>query len=124
MNFISPVNKVSLVSIKVSNFQFLDWMDFFQEEMIDDSVEILVPVFSLGGHCEQFWHEQRWPHFDVVYPAFPLPTTASPTLQDALKNGFREAAMAYDMPKIHKLPSKLICKISEDFHTLSKNCNG
>ena len=31
---------------------------------------------------------------DVVHPAFPLLTTALPTLQDALKNGFGEAVMA------------------------------
>ena len=31
--------------------------------------------------------------FGVVHPAFPLPTTASPTLQDALKKGFGEAVV-------------------------------
>ena len=38
------------------------------------------PVFSAGSLCEQFWHEQGCPLFDVVHPAFPLPTTASFTL--------------------------------------------
>ena len=37
------------------------------------------------------------PPFDSVHPAFPLPTTASPTLQSALKNGFRGASVACDM---------------------------
>ena len=45
-----------------------------------------LPVFSARGHCEQFRHGQGCPLFDVVYPAFPLPTTALPTLQGALKD--------------------------------------
>ena len=44
-----------------------------------------LPVFPAGGHCEQFWHGQRCPILDVVHPAFPLPTTALPTLQGALR---------------------------------------
>ena len=39
------------------------------------------------------------PLFDVVHPVFPLPTTESPTLQGALKNGFGEAVVACDMPE-------------------------
>ena len=27
------------------------------------------PMFSAGSHCEQFWHGQGCPHFDVVHPA-------------------------------------------------------
>ena len=50
-----------------------------------------LPVFSAGGPCEQFWRGQGCPLFDVVHPAFPLPTTASPILQ-------REAVVACDMP--------------------------
>ena len=42
--------------------------------------------------------------FDVVHPAFPLPTTASPTLQDALKYGFGEAVVACDMPEPYRFP--------------------
>ena len=56
-----------------------------------------LPVFSAGGPCEHFWHGQGCPHFDVIHPAFPLLTTALPTLQDALKDGFREAVVAHDM---------------------------
>ena len=48
----------------------------------------LLPVFSAGGPCEQFWHGQGCPIFDVVHPEFPLLTTASPTRQDAVKDGF------------------------------------
>ena len=36
--------------------------------------------------------------FDVVHPAFPLPTTASPTLQGSPKEGFGEAVVACDVP--------------------------
>ena len=43
--------------------------------------------------------------FDVVHPAFPLPTTASPTLQGDLKDGFRENVVAYDMPELCRFPS-------------------
>ena len=56
-------------------------------------------VFSAGGPCEQFWHGQRCPLFDVVHPAFPLPITALPTLQDALKDVLVEAVVECDMPK-------------------------
>ena len=50
-----------------------------------------LPVFSAGSPCEQFWHGQICPLFDVVHPAFPLLTTASPTLHGALKDIFGEA---------------------------------
>ena len=52
-------------------------------------------VFSAEGHCEQFWHGQGYPRFEVVHPAFSLPTPASPTLQGALKDGFGKAVMAF-----------------------------
>ena len=42
-----------------------------------------LPVFSAEGPCEQLWHGQGCPLFDIVHPAFPLPTTASPTLLSA-----------------------------------------
>ena len=38
-----------------------------------------LPVFSAGGLREQFWYGLGCSLFDVVHPAFPLPTTASPT---------------------------------------------
>ena len=61
--------------------------------MKDDSAEISFPVFSAGGHHEQFLHGQGHPLFDVVCPAVPLPTSALPTLQGALKDGFGEAVV-------------------------------
>ena len=36
---------------------------------------------------------------DVAHPAFPLPTSVSPTLQGALKDVFREAVVMFDMPE-------------------------
>ena len=45
-------------------------------------------IFSAGGHRGQFWHRQGRPLFDVVHPAFPLLTMASPTLPGALKDVF------------------------------------
>ena len=63
------------------------------------------PVCSARRPCEQFWHGKGCPLFDVVHPAFPLPTTVSPTLQGAFKDGFGEAVVAYDMPEPRKFPS-------------------
>ena len=56
-------------------------------------------VFSVGGPCEQFRHGQGCPIFGFVHPAFILPTTASPTLHGATKEGFGEAVMARDLPE-------------------------
>ena len=67
-------------------------------------------VFSTGGHCEQFWHGQGCPLFDVDHPAFSLPTMASATLQGALKDGLGEAVVARDMPKPCKFPSLDSCQ--------------
>ena len=69
-----------------------------------------LPVFSARGHCKQFWHGQGYPLFDVVHPAFPLPTTELPTLQGALKDGVGQAVKACDMPKPCTFPSLDSCK--------------
>ena len=69
-----------------------------------------LPVFSAGGPCEQFWHGQGCPVFDVVHPAFLLPTTASPTLQGALVDSFGEDAVACDMPEPFQFPSFDSCQ--------------
>ena len=65
-----------------------------QGDMTDDSADSL-QVISAGSHCEQVWHGQGCPLFDVVYPAFPLPTTASPILQGALKNGWGGGGLSW-----------------------------
>ena len=62
-------------------------------------------VISLGSLCEQFWHGQGCLLFDIVHPAFLLPTMASPTFQGALKDGFGEAVVVCDMPE----PCKFLC---------------
>ena len=67
------------------------------------------PVFPPGGSCDQFWHGQEYPLF-VVLPALPLLTAASPTLQGALKNGFGEAVVAYDTPKLCRFLSLDSCQ--------------
>ena len=64
-----------------------------------------LPAFPAGGPCEQFWHGQGCPLFDVFHPAFPLATTAWPTFQGVLKDGFREAVVTCDMPEPCKFPS-------------------
>ena len=48
--------------------------------------------------------------FDVVNPAFPLPITALPTLQGALRNGFGDAIVACDMSEASKFPSLDSCQ--------------
>ena len=78
--------------------------------MRDNSAEILFKSFSAGGPSEQFLHGQGCPLYDVDHPAFPLPTTASPTLQGALKDSFGEALVACDMPETCKFPSADSCR--------------
>ena len=51
-------------------------------------------MISAGGRCEQVWLRQGHPPFDVVHPAFHLPTTTLRTLQGAVRDGFGEAALA------------------------------
>ena len=51
------------------------------------------------------WYGQRCPLFDVVHPTLPLPTTESPTLQGALKDGFGEAVVACEMSEPCQFPS-------------------
>ena len=70
----------------------------------------LLPVLSAERRlCGQFWYGQGCPLFDVVHPAFPLPTTVSATLRGALKDGFGEAVVACDMPEPRKFPSLGVC---------------
>ena len=78
--------------------------------MTDDSAEIFFQSFFAGGPREQFWHGQGCPLLDVVHSAFPLPTTTSPTLQGALKDGFEEAVVTCDMPEPCKFPSLDSCQ--------------
>ena len=58
----------------------------------------------------QLWHRQGCPLFDVVHPAFPLPATASPIVQGALKDGFGEGVVACDMPELCQFPSLDSCR--------------
>ena len=67
-------------------------------------------VFSAGSSCVQFWLGQGCPLFDVVHPAFRLPTSPSPILQGALTDCFGEVAMACDMPEACKFPSLDSCQ--------------
>ena len=53
---------------------------------------------------------ERCPLLDAVHPSFHLPTTALPTLKDALKDGFGEAVVACDMPEPCKFQSLDSCQ--------------
>ena len=84
-------------SVQFSSVKSLDWFGGREDPRVD-SVEVLFQSFLQ----ELLWVVLAWagmPTLDVVYPAFPLPTTSSPSLQGALKDGFGEAVVACDMPE-------------------------
>ena len=59
-----------------------------------------LPVFSVGGPCEQSWHGHGCLLFDVVHQAFPVPTAKSPTRHCAPEDDLdlsKQAVVAYDM---------------------------
>ena len=102
---LQPSYKHPTTTVQFSSVQFsplTDWVVWGHEGRFSRDP---LPVFSAGGPCEQFWHGQGCPFFDVVHPAFPLPTTASPTLQGALKDGFGVAVVACDTPEPCTFPS-------------------
>ena len=76
-----------------------------QGDMRGNSAEILFLSFLQEAIASSSWHGQGCPLFDVVHPAFPVPTTASPILQGVLKDGFGEAFVACDMPEPCEFPS-------------------
>ena len=78
--------------------------------MRDDSAELLFQSFLQEALVSSFWHGKGCPLVDVVHPVFPLPTTASPTLQGALMDGFGEDIVACDTPEPCKVPSLDICQ--------------
>ena len=73
--------------------------------MKDHSAEILFRSF-----LQETLVNLACPLFDVVHPAFSMPTTASPTLQGALKDGFGEAVVTCDMPDPCEFPSLDSCQ--------------
>ena len=75
----------------------------------DDSAEILFQSFPLEAFVSSSGMDIHV-HSDFVHPAFPLPTTASPNVQGALKDDFGEAVVACDMPKTWKFPSLDSCQ--------------
>ena len=82
--------------------------------MRDDSTEILFQSFFLQEALVScfffFLHRQGCALFDVVHPAFPLQTTALPTLQGALKDGFGVVVVACDIPEPCQFPSLYSCQ--------------
>ena len=67
--------------------------------MRDDSAEILFQSFLWEAAVSRSGMGRDMCFFDVVHPpALPLHTTASPTLQSALKDGFGEAVAVHDTP--------------------------
>ena len=83
--------------------------------MGDDSAEVLFQSFLQDALVSSSGMGRDVHLFDIVYPAFHLPATASPDLQGALKDGLGEAVdmpveRLYDMPKPCKFPSFHICQ--------------
>ena len=73
--------------------------------MKDDSAETLFQsLLQVASH----W--QGCPFIDLALPAFPLPITASPALQGALKDGSGEAVVVSDMPEPRQFPSLEYCQ--------------
>ena len=77
-------------------------------DLRDDSAEILFQSFLQEALVNSFG-TGRDVHSHVDHPAFPLLTTASPTLKGALKNSSGEVVMVCDMPESLKFPSFESC---------------
>ena len=90
-----------LYAVHFSSVQFLDRLGR-RENMRNDSREILFQ--------SSLQHGQGCPLSDVVHPAFPLPTTASPTLHCVLKDRFGEVFVACDMSEPSKFQSLDSCQ--------------
>ena len=73
--------------------------------MTDDSAEIPFPSFLWEAVVSSSGTGKDVHSFDVVHPAFLLPTAASPVLQGALKDGFGEAVVANEMLEQCQFPS-------------------
>ena len=93
--------------IPLSSVQFLDQL-CHRRDMKDNSAEILSQSF-LQEALVSSWLGQGCPLFDDVHAASLLPTTASPTLQGAPKDGFGEVVVAYNMPESCKFLSLDCC---------------
>ena len=80
----------SEMKVQFSSIQSLDQLGR-RGDMTDDSAETLFhSVLQVVATCEKFrhGHGQGCSFFDVLHPAFPLPTTMSPTLQSAPMSKF------------------------------------
>ena len=95
---------VMFSSVQFSPLTDLDVGGWGWRDTRNESAEIIFQPF-LREAKSGVGRDILCPLFDVVHPTFPLLTTASPTLQGALKDDFREAVVACDMPKPCKVPS-------------------
>ena len=66
--------------------------------MTGDLAEILFKSFLLEALLSSSGKGSGCSLFDAVHPAFTLPTTASPNLQGASKDGFGEVVVAWTFP--------------------------
>ena len=78
--------------------------------MTDNSADILLQSFFVGGHHGSSGIEQGCPLFAIVHPAFSLLTAVLSTLQGVLQDGFGEAVMAPDMTESCDFPALDSCQ--------------
>ena len=103
--------------VQFSTVLSLDWLGH-RGNMGDNSADILFQSFLQEANLSSSGMG-RDVHsiFNVVHPVFRLPTTASPTLQGALMDGFREAVVACDMPEqvsvSWQLPERGSCGVGD-----------
>ena len=76
----------------------------------DDSADILFQSFLQEALVSSSGMARDLSSLNVVHPAFPLQTTALPTLKGALKSDFEEATAAGHMPEPCKFPSHDSCQ--------------
>ena len=91
------LNKQQLISVQFS--PLADWVVGGREGRFSRDP---VPIFFCmrpSGAVPAWAEEMMDGQMIVVNPSFLLPTTASPTLQGALKDGFGEAVVANDVLK-------------------------
>ena len=84
----------------------------FKARIVMHATSFCRRLLSTRGCCQQFWHGQGCPLFDVVRPAIPLPTTYGVAHPPRSPEGcsFGEAVVARDMLEPCRFPSLHSCQ--------------
>ena len=81
-----------------------------REDMRDDSADILFQSFLQEALVSSSGMARDLSSLNVVHPAFPLLTTASSTLQGAMKDGFGEAVVTCKYPNHANFPLSTVAR--------------